>query len=616
MCYIWKVAACGGCDLQRPCACAILTLEIESPTTEDCPVAGLTNRDIAEIFENIADLLEIKGESVFRVLAYREGAQTIRDLPRDLSAIHAEGKLTELPNIGDTLADKIEEMLTTGELQFYKRITAEIPLSLVEILHVNGVGPKKVKRFWQELGILTLPELESAAREGKLRGMSGMGAKSEQKILEGIEALKRRTNRLSIGIVLPIAQSILNDLLKLPQAQYGDIAGSLRRYKSTIGDVDILIVSDDAAPIMDAFVNRPDVARILGHGPTKSSVELLQGLQVDVRVLPAARYGTALSYFTGSKDHNVRLREIALKQGLSLNETAFSNAETSEEVVLCATEEEVYKTLGLPYIPPELREDRGEIEAAQAGDLPHLIELADIRGDLHMHTTWSDGHLSIREMAEAARQRGLSHIVITDHSRSLGIANGLSIERLMEQQKVIREVDAEMGPDFTVLHGTEMEIKSDGTLDYPDEVLAQLDLVIASLHTSLRQSREEITQRLVNAIRNPHVDIIGHPRGQLIPEREPADLDMDTIFAAAKEHGTVMEINANPRRLDLDDSHARRAQELGIKLAINTDAHSAGELDLTHYGVATARRGWIQPENVINTWTTGQLLDWLRSRGQ
>lgn len=579
-------------------------------------MAGLTNRDIAEIFENIADLLEIKGESVFRVLAYREGAQTIRDLPRDLSAIHAEGKLTELPNIGDTLADKIEEMLTTGELQFYKRITAEIPLSLVEILHVNGVGPKKVKRFWQELGILTLPELESAAREGKLRGMSGMGAKSEQKILEGIEALKRRTNRLSIGIVLPIAQSILNDLLKLPQAQYGDIAGSLRRYKSTIGDVDILIVSDDAAPIMDAFVNRPDVARILGHGPTKSSVELLQGLQVDVRVLPAARYGTALSYFTGSKDHNVRLREIALKQGLSLNETAFSNAETSEEVVLCATEEEVYKTLGLPYIPPELREDRGEIEAAQAGDLPHLIELADIRGDLHMHTTWSDGHLSIREMAEAARQRGLSHIVITDHSRSLGIANGLSIERLMEQQKVIREVDAEMGPDFTVLHGTEMEIKSDGTLDYPDEVLAQLDLVIASLHTSLRQSREEITQRLVNAIRNPHVDIIGHPRGQLIPEREPADLDMDTIFAAAKEHGTVMEINANPRRLDLDDSHARRAQELGIKLAINTDAHSAGELDLTHYGVATARRGWIQPENVINTWTTGQLLDWLRSRGQ
>ncbi len=579
-------------------------------------MARLTNRDIAEIFENIADLLEIKGESVFRVLAYREGAQTIRDLPRDLSAIHAEGKLTELPNIGETLADKIEEMLTTGELQFYKRITAEIPLSLVEILHVNGVGPKKVKRFWQELGILTLPDLESAAREGKLRGMSGMGAKSEQKILEGIEALKRRTNRLSIGIVLPIAQSILNDLLKLPQAQYGDIAGSLRRYKSTIGDVDILIVSDDAAPIMDAFVNRADVGRILGHGPTKSSVELLQGLQVDVRVLPAERYGTALSYFTGSKDHNVRLREIALKQGLSLNETVFSKVETGEEVVLCATEEEVYKTLGLPYIPPELREDRGEVEAAQAGNLPHLIELEDIRSDLHMHTTWSDGHLSIREMAEAARQRGLSHIVITDHSRSLGIANGLSIERLMEQQKAIREVDAEMGPDFTVLHGTEMEIKSDGALDYPDEILAQLDLVIASLHTSLRQPREEITQRLLNAIRNPHVDMIGHPRGQLIPEREPADLDMDTIFAAAREHGTVMEINANPRRLDLDDSHARRAQELGIKLAINTDAHSAGELDLTHYGVATARRGWIQPENVINTWTTGQLLDWLRSRGQ
>ncbi len=579
-------------------------------------MARLTNRDIAEIFENIADLLEIKGESVFRVLAYRDGAQTIRDLPRDLSAIHAEGKLTELPNIGATLAEKIEELLTTGELNFYMRLTAEIPLSLVEMLRVNGVGPKKAKRFWQELNIITLTDLETAARGGKLRGLSGMGAKSEQKIIDGIEALKRRTDRVSIGVALPLAQNILHDLLKLPQAQHGDIAGSLRRYRPTIGDVDILIVADEAAPIMEAFVTRPDVARVLGHGPTKSSIELLQGLQVDVRVLPAARYGTALSYFTGSKDHNVRLREIALKQGLSLNESAFSNLETDEEVVLCATEEEVYTTLGLPYIPPELREDRGEIEAALAGNLLHLITLADIRGDLHMHTTWSDGGLSIREMAEAARQRGLSHIVITDHSRSLGIANGLSIERLMEQQKAIRQVDAEMGPDFTVLHGTEMEIKSDGTLDYPDEVLAQLDLVIASLHTSLRQPREEITQRLVNAIRNPHVDMIGHPRGQLIPEREPADLDMDAVFAAAREHGTVLEINANPHRLDLDDNHARRAQELGIKLAINTDAHDAGNLELTHYGVATARRGWIQPENVINTWTAGQLLNWLRSRGQ
>jgi len=422
---------------------------------------------MAQIFENVADLLEIKGESVFRVLAYREAAQTIRDLPRDLNAIYAEGKLTELPNIGDTLADKIEEMLTTGELQFQNRLAAEIPLSLVEILHVNGMGPKKTKRFWEELGITTLVELEAAAREGKLRGMSGMGAKSEQKIIDGIEALKRRTDRISIGIALPLAQSILHDLLQLPQAQHGDLAGSLRRYKPTIGDVDILIVSDDAAPIMDAFVKRPDVARILGHGPSKSSVELLQGLQVDVRVLPAARYGTGLSYFTGSKEHNVALREIALKKGLSLNEHAFSSLETGEETILCATEAEVYEQLGLAWIPPELRENRGEIEAAQANNLPALIQVSDIRGDLHMHTTWSDGTLSIREMAEAARQRGLSHIVITDHSRSLGVTNGLSIERLMEQQKAIREVDAEMGPDFTVLHGTEMEIKSDGTLDYP-----------------------------------------------------------------------------------------------------------------------------------------------------
>ncbi|MCB9438465.1 MAG: DNA polymerase/3'-5' exonuclease PolX [Anaerolineales bacterium] len=576
-------------------------------------MARLTNREIADIFDNIADLLQIKGENVFRVNSYRNAAQTVRDLARDIFAIYEEGTLTDLPDIGATIAAKIKEMLTTGKLEFYARLTAEVPLSLVEVLRINGVGPKKAKLFWDNLGITTVAQLETAAREGKLQALSGMGAKSEQKIIQGIEALARRTDRVSIGIAYPLAMGILDDLLKLPQAIKGDVAGSLRRRRATIGDIDILIASADAPPIMDAFVTRPDVARVLGHGPTKSSVELVQGLQVDVRVLEPARYGTALSYFTGSQQHNIRMRELALKQGLSLNEHAFTPTDGGPEI-LCETEEAVYAQLGLPWIAPELREDRGEMEAAQAGRLPHLIRLEDIRGDLHMHTTWSDGKLSIREMAQAAKSRGLTHIVITDHSQLSAIAGGLTAERLLEQQHEIRAVDAEMGPDFRVLHGVEMDIRADGTMDLPDDILAQLDVVVASLHFSLGQPREQITQRVLNAIHNPHVDIIGHPRGQLIPEREPADLDMDAVFAAAKEHDTALEINANPRRLDLDDVLARRAQELGIKIAIDSDAHHSDNLDLLHFGVATARRGWIEAETVINTWSTERLLAWTNQR--
>lgn len=576
-------------------------------------MARLTNREIAEKFDIIADLLQIKGESIFRVNSYRNAAQTIRDLPRDIFAIYQEGKLTELPDIGKTIAAKIEEMLTTSQLEFFDRLTAEVPASLVEVLRINGVGPKKAARFWQELNITTVDALKTAAEAGELRKLSGMGAKSEQKILDGIAAMAQRTDRISIGLALPLALNILDDLLKLPQVLKGDLAGSLRRRRATIGDIDILVASNDAGPIMEAFVQRPDVARVLGHGPTKSSIELVQGPQVDVRVLEPARYGTALSYFTGSQQHNIRLRELALKQGLSLNEHAFTYTDGSSEI-LCETEEAVYQTLGLPWIAPELREDRGEIEAAQRGELPTLIRLEDMRGDLHMHTTWSDGKLSVREMALLARERGLSHIVITDHSHSLGIVSGLNSERLMEQQQEIRAIDAEMGPDFRVLHGTEMEIKADGTLDFPDEILQQLDLVIASLHVGLGQSRDEVTRRILNAIENPNVDIIGHPSGRLLPDREPADLDMDTVFAAAREHDTALEINANPRRLDLNETHARRAQELGIKLSINSDAHHSDQLALIHFGVSTARRGWIQAENVINTWSTDRLLNWLSTR--
>lgn len=583
----------------------------------------LTNREIADIFAKVADMLEIRGDIIHRVLSYRRASETIRDLPRDLHAIAAEGGLTELPNIGKTLAEKIEEMLNTGELEFYNRLAQEIPPSLVDVMHINGVGPKKAALFWKELNITTVEALKEAAEGGKLRDLPRMGEKSEKQVLAGIEALSRRTGRTPLGVALPAAQAILDQLLVLPGAIEGAIAGSIRRGRPTIGDVDLLVASDDAAPIMDVFVNLPNVARVLGHGPTKSSIELLNGLQVDLRVLEKARWGTALNYFTGSQAHNIRMRELALAKGYSLNEHALrpldadgNMIDDESQHVLCATEEELYERVGLPYIPSELREDSGEIEAAQKGKLPNLIVLDDIQADLHMHTTWSDGKLSVREMAEEAKRRGRKYIVITDHSAYSAIANGLNAERLLQQQQEVRQVDAGMGPDFRVFHGVEMDIRSDGTLDLPDEVLAQLDFVIASLHFSLQQERSVITRRVLNAIENPHVDLIGHLRGQLIEQREPADLDIDAVFAAAKKHGTALEINANPMRLDMDAQLARRAVEMGIPIAIDTDAHSAEQMDLLYFGVMTARRGWVEAENVINTWPVERFMNWIESRGK
>jgi DNA polymerase (family 10) len=383
--------------------------------------------------------------------------------------------------------------------------------------------------------------------------------------------------------------------------------------RATVGDLDLLVAASDSGAVMDAFVHRPDVARVLGHGETKSSVEFNNGLRAQLWAHPPERFGTALQYATGSKDHNVRLRELALKRGLSLSDQAFVKEDGDE--ILCATEQEVYALLGLPWIPPELREDRGEVQAALAGKLPTLIELSDMRAELHCHTTWSDGKLSVKEMAEAARDRGYKILAITDHSPSLGITGGLSKEDIKVQRAEIDAAQKDLGDSIRLLQGVEMEIRADGTLDYPDEVLTRFDIVCASLHVSLRQPRQKITERLLNAIRNPHVDMIGHPTGRLIPDREGADLDMEAILAAAAESGVALEINAHPARLDLDDVYARRAIELGIPLSINTDAHSPEDMDLMHFGVATARRGWVEAKDVINTWETERLSEWLKSRG-
>ncbi len=584
---------------------------------------SLSNREIAEIFENVADMMEIKGENIHRILSYRRAAETISEQVRDLAAIAAESGLTELPGIGKTIADKINEMLTTGQLEFYERLKKDVPEGVMAMKRINGVGPKKAKLFWDELNITSVDALKEAAEAGKLRDLPRMGAKSEQKILDGIAALERQTGRTRIGKARPTAERIMNYLLELPEALQGEIAGSIRRGRETIGDVDILIASDHPEPIMARFVAMQEVARVLGHGSTKSSIELHSGLQVDLRILEKARWGTALQYFSGSQAHNVRVREIALAHGYSLNEHALRPIDSDGNLiddesgyVYCATEAEVYERIGLAWVPPELREDSGEIEAAQNGTLPELITLADIRGDLHMHTNASDGRLSIREMAEAARERGRSYIVITDHSQFSSIANGLSVERLMLQAEEVRRVNADMGDEFQVLHGTEMDIRPDGTLDYPDEVLEKLDFVVASLHYSLTQDREQITQRLLNAINNPHVDLIGHPSARYIEDRPPVDADWDAVFNAAAATSTALEINANPRRLDLSAQFARRAISMGIPLAINTDAHTAGMMDTMLYGVLTARRGWVEAGHVLNAWPFEKFRDWVDNRSR
>ncbi|MFN2159815.1 MAG: DNA polymerase/3'-5' exonuclease PolX [Anaerolineales bacterium] len=571
-----------------------------------------SNQELANIFESIADLLEIKGEVVYKTLAYRKASDSLNNLARDVNDIWQEGDLTEIPGVGKAIAEKIDELLSTGKLEFFEKLENEVPPGLLDVLKVPDVGPKKAALFWHEAGISNLEELEEAARQGNLRKLPGMGEKSEAKIIAGLEALSRRSGRIPLGDAWPFGQELIQFLHALPDVVKVEAGGSLRRMRETVGDLDLLAAAENSKPVMDAFSGRPDVVNILSKGETKTSLEFNNGIRAQLWVHPPERFGTALQYATGSKDHNVRLRELALKQGLSLSDQSYSRENGKE--ILCADEEEVYRILDIPWIPPELREDRGEVEAAIAGNLPDLITVQDIQSDLHTHSTWSDGTLSIKEMAQAALRRGLKVLAITDHSKSLGIAGGLSEKELLEQRQEIDKIQEQLGVSLQLLQGSEVEIRADGSLDYSDEVLAKLDIVIASLHTSLRQNRQKITSRLIKAIENPYVDLIAHPTGRMIPDREGADLDMDAVLEAALEHGVVLEINAHPARLDLNDIYARRAADMGIRLSINTDAHSESDLDLLHFGVATARRGWISPEVVVNTWDTKRLTSWLESR--
>lgn len=573
----------------------------------------MNNRQLAETFTLIADLCEIKGEVIYVVLAYRKAAESLTGLGREAGEYWKEGKLRDIPGVGKAIAEKIDELLSTGKLEFLEKLKKEIPSDLAAWMKVPSLGPKKIGLIHKTLHITTLSQLEAAAKAGKLRDLPGMGAKSEAAILEGIASLARRSGRIPLGRAYPLAREIVAALKQVKGVVDAQPAGSLRRMRSTVGDLDILVAAKDSGPVMEAFTRLPGVSRVLGKGDTKSSIEFSDGVRAQVWVHPPQKFGTALQYATGSKDHNVALRQLALENGLSLSEHSLSKTKGRGEI-LCATEQEVYDALGLSWIPPELREGRDEVQLAKANKLPKLIEVKEIKADLQTHSTWSDGKLSMLEMARAAAKRGMQVIAFTDHSVSLGVTGGLSVEDHRKQAAEIKKVQKQLGDEILVLHATEVEIKADGKLDYPDEFLAGLDLVVASLHTSLRQPREKVTQRVVNAIRNPHVDIIGHPTGRLIPDREGADLDMDAVLNAAAQTGVALEINAHPSRLDLDDMYARRAKELGIPISINTDAHSEEDFDMLFYGVAVARRAGLTKGDVINTWSTNKLLNWLKKR--
>lgn len=575
---------------------------------------ALSNREIADVFLAIADSMEILGEDRFRILAYRRAADAVADLPMPLADYRERDALESIPGIGKIIAEKIGALLDTGTLPLYERLKEQVPPGVRDMLRVSDIGPRSARRLYTELGIASLDDLHAAIAAGKLRSLKGFGAKSEQRILQGLEALAQREQRTLMPHALALAETLMAALrAAAPGIDQLAYAGSLRRARPTIGDLDLLATAADTGAAVRAFTTLPMVARVDSAGEAKATVFLHNGMQADLLVVVPERWGSALHHFTGNQAHNIRFRELALERGLSFSEQGFRRADGT--LLTCATEAEVYATLGLPWIAPELREDRGEFDAARAGTLPRLVELADLRADLHMHSTWSDGRASVAAMAEAARARGLGYIAITDHSAYLGVTGGVDPARLKQQAAEIAAVNAAyaaQGSSFRVLHGVEADITPDGELALPDAALAELDIVVASLHVSLRQPREQVTARLLRAIANPHVDIVAHPTGRILERREGADLDMEAVFQAAAAHSVLLEVNSGPDRLDLDATHVRRALELGVTIVVDSDAHHPDDLAWLRYGVLTARRGWAAAEQVANTWDLERLLDHLR----
>ena len=502
----------------------------------------MKNEDVTNLLNDIADMLEMKGESAFRVRAYREAARSIESLHEDVTALASEGRLTDIRGIGESIAEKITEFVTTGSSIYRDNLAQTLPRGLSELLQIPGVGAKKAKIFYDNLGITTVDELEEAAKSHKLCELPNIREKTEQNVLEGIRRFKQRTSRLLLGVALPAAEKIIHQLKEHPSVERVDVGGSIRRMQETIGDIDILVSSSTPEEAIKAFTSLPEVKSVIAKGTTKASVLTRQDLQIDLRVVHTNDWGAALQYFTGSKEHNIRLRYIAESKGLKINEYGLFRIDTGEKIA--GKEEcEIYEALGMACMPPEIRSDTGEIEAAMEGNLPDLIELSDIKGDLHAHTDWSDGANSIQAMADAAQALGYDYLVISDHSVSMGFIHGLSTDRVREQRRIINKIN-EAYNDFRLLQGIEANIRSDGTLDYSDDVLSQFDIVTASIHSGLGQPKEMITSRMISAIRNPHVDIIGHPSGRLIGKRGPSDFDREAVFKAAAETGTALEINS------------------------------------------------------------------------
>lgn len=560
----------------------------------------MRNLEVAKILYEISALLELKGENKYKVAAYAEAGRRIENLSEDIEKLFKEKRLHEIKGVGESISQKIAEYLTTGKVTYLEELRKEIPPELLELEKIPGVGPKLAYRLYQELGIKDIDSLEKAAREGRIRLLPRLGEKVEQNILEGIKQVREKSERIPLGVALPIIEEILSFLSNNPYITKITPAGSVRRRKETIGDIDILITTKDIEKVNESLKKLPILRDIIASGPTKTSINVEPGIQVDFRVVEDKCFGAALQYFTGSKAHNIKLRELALKKGLKINEYGVFQEDNTR--LGGEREEDIYEILELQFIPPELREDQGEIEIASVGKLPNLLEEKDILGDLHSHTNWSDGANTLEEMVDSAYKLGYKYLVISDHSQALGVAGGLTPERIEKQRKEIYELSKKY-KDFKIIHGIEANILSDGSLDLPNEVLEKFDLVIAGLHSGFKQSKEKITERLISAIKNPWVDIISHPTGRLINKRPSYEVDLDAILESAKETGTVLEINAQPDRLDLCDLDARRTKEkYGILLSIGTDAHDIRSFSLIRYGVYVARRAWLEKKDVLNTY--------------
>lgn len=574
--------------------------------------SNMKNQELAQMFADIAELLEIKGENPFKVRAYQKVVPILQSLTENIEEIYKRGELTSIPGIGKGIAEKIEEYLTSGKLKYYEELRQSIPKGVTTLLTIPEVGPKTAMNLYNKLGITSIDELEKAARENKIRGLPGMGEKTEENILRGIELVRKRGTRMMLGNALPLAQEIIDTLRKLKEVDRTSMAGSLRRMKETIGDIDILITSHNSIPVMEAFNKLPMVRQILATGDTKSSVILEPGIQVDLRVVEPECFGAALHYFTGSKDHNIRIRELAVKKGLKINEYGIFQTKDNARIA-GASEVDVFRLVDLPYIPPELRENWGEIEAAQKGTLPRLLELSMIKGDLHAHSKWSDGLHTIEEMVEEAKKMGYRFLAITDHSHSLKVARGVSLENLEKKLDEIAHLN-DKNSNFHILTGTEVDIRADGTIDYPDEILSRLDVTIGAVHTHFKQDETTMTKRIITAMKNKYINILAHPTGRLLSGREPYQVNIEKILEVAADTGTFMEINAYPERLDLRDVHAHRAKELGVKIALGSDAHNKMQLHYLDFGVATARRGWLEKGDVLNTFETDKLISLLRQK--